>query len=214
MDTFCQTPRMFIPYSNNPFGSLLPGTPSPPQSLCSEPILQIPMPDGRCGSPGVHAKGKGPKIQLLNKTVVDARRKKNNQTPRGINMTSCPEPANKGSFFQSQESLSSMSEFKNVDGGINGVPMSPLSNYGDSLYPQTKTTSTQNLQALKSPQFQHQPPQCQQPQNYIQYHEQQGGQRKLQISNVQINQNNAVVNQQMQNNFLPGPPSWGHLPAA
>lgn len=54
-----------------PCRSFVTASPSPPISLCSEPIHQLPMPDVSPGKP------KNAKMQLLNKTMVDARKKKN-----------------------------------------------------------------------------------------------------------------------------------------
>jgi len=95
MDESCHSPRAYFPYYT-PFGGFVAPGPSPPISLCSEPILQVPMPDRRSGTPGQPLKS--PRIQLLNKTMVDARRKKS--FVRGHNINSHIKPLDMGSFFQ------------------------------------------------------------------------------------------------------------------
>jgi len=71
-----QTPGPYVPYMSYPYGTYIAaGPPSPPASVCSEFIYQNSLPDGRCASPGIQMNTQ--KIQLLNTTVVDARRRKN-----------------------------------------------------------------------------------------------------------------------------------------
>lgn len=93
MDANFQTPRAYVQHFP-PCGGVA-GSPSPPLSVCSEPILQFPMPDGGSGIPGVQLKT--PRIQLLNKTMGDACKKKN---PRGHNLTPRIEPPDMMNFFQ------------------------------------------------------------------------------------------------------------------
>jgi len=66
-----------------------------PLSPCSEPILQLPMPDGRFGPPGQQ---KPPKVQLLNKTITNAQKKKT--MVRGSQLPSLIEPLDMMNFFQ------------------------------------------------------------------------------------------------------------------
>jgi len=71
-----QTPGPYVPYMSYPYGTFVAaGSPSPPASVCSEFIYQNSLPDGRCASPGIQMNTQ--KMQLLNTTMVDARRRKN-----------------------------------------------------------------------------------------------------------------------------------------
>jgi len=44
------TPGPYFLYGTHSGGFVAPGSPSPPLSLCGEPIPQLPMPDGSFGS--------------------------------------------------------------------------------------------------------------------------------------------------------------------
>jgi hypothetical protein len=97
MEGSYQIPGAYVPYFTPCGGYVNAGSPSPPLSLCSEPIHQFPMPDGRCASPGFQQKTS--RMQLLNKTVVDARKKK--IVARGHNLPSRAEPPDMMNFFRS-----------------------------------------------------------------------------------------------------------------
>jgi len=148
MDSNSQTPGIFVPYSSSQFGTFT-GVHSPPASLCSEPIFQMPMADSICKNPGVPLKNS--KIQLLNKTLGDARKKKNN-TPRGQNISSRAELPSMANFLQCRDSMSSLSALSDCDGG---VPMSPLFNYNNPpvQFPQAKISSAQYSQTVNSLNF-------------------------------------------------------------
>jgi len=71
-----QTPGSHVPYMSYPYGTFVAAeSPSRPASLCSEPIYQNSWPDGCCASPGIQMNTQ--KLQLVNSTMVDARRSKN-----------------------------------------------------------------------------------------------------------------------------------------
>jgi len=125
----------YFPYYTN-CGFILSGSPSPPTSLCSEPI-QIPMLEVRCNSPGIQQKT--PKIQLLNKTMVDARRKKT--VVRGPNLPCRMEPPDMINFFQTMSTppdhLSDSGE-----GSIKCGSESPQFRYTNSPYTFSQSQST------------------------------------------------------------------------
>jgi len=93
--TYHTTPGAYFHSARQFGGFIVHGSPSPPLSLCSEPILQLPMSDGRFGSPGQQ---KPPKVQLLNKTIANAQKKK--AMVRGPQLTSRIEPPDMMNFFQ------------------------------------------------------------------------------------------------------------------
>jgi len=136
MDFGFQTSRTFVPYSPCSFGAFVGGSPSPPLSLCSEPILQNPMPDGQCRSPRVPLKNR--KMQLLNKTVVGARRNRSN-LPRTNSKIISAEHADMANFFQSVEQFSDLSD--TPDGGIRNAQINSLYSYSNApvQFPLTKT---------------------------------------------------------------------------
>jgi len=193
----CQTPGMFVPYSPGPFG-MYTGSPSPPPSLCSEPIFQMPTIDNICKSPRVQMKN--PKIQLLNKTLGDARKKKNNP-PRGQTITSRAELPSMVNFFQCRDSMSSLSELS-CDGGVRAVPMSPLFNCSNTpiKFPQAKISSAQFPQAVN---LLH----CSQ-QSIFQFPMQPISQNMTQPLVKFESQNQFVQQQPMQNNTFSGPSKW------
>jgi len=126
MDAGYKLTGAYVPYYPNG-GFLTAGSPSPPMSLCSEPIVQLPMPDVRTGSPGLQLKS--PRIQLLNKTLVDARKKKN--VVRGP--TPCVQPPDMENFFPNMLHFSDQSSDKG-DGSIKGGPESPQFRYSSSPF--------------------------------------------------------------------------------
>lgn len=127
--TYRSTPGAYVPYVTHCGGIIVPGSPSPPLSLCSEPIFQLPVPDRRCGSPGQQQKN--PKIQLLNKTMVDAQRKKT--VVRGHNLPSRIEPPDMMNFFQTLVPFSDhLSD--SGDGSIRGGSISPQFQYSNNPY--------------------------------------------------------------------------------
>jgi len=103
------TPEPYVPDGKHNC-DFVAGFPSPPLSLCSEPISQLPMPDVSLGSPV--PKQKAPKIQLLKKTMLDAQRKKT--VVRGHNLPSNIEPPDMMNFFQTF--IPSSDNFSESDG--------------------------------------------------------------------------------------------------
>jgi len=115
MDASYQSPGgAYVPYYTASRGFLAAGSPSPPASLCSEPML--PVPDGRNLTSGQQIKTS--RLQLLNKTVVDARRKRN--MVRGHNLTHRLEPPDMGNFFLNAMPFSDHTS-DSGDGSIKGV---------------------------------------------------------------------------------------------
>jgi len=127
--TYHTTTGAYVPYVTHCGGIIVPGSPSPPLSLCSEPIFQLPMPDIRCGSPGQQQKT--PKIQILNKTMVDAQRKK--MVVRGHNLPSRIEPPDMMNFFQTLLPFSDHYS-DSGDGSVRGGSLSPRFQYTNSPY--------------------------------------------------------------------------------
>jgi len=90
------TPGPYVPYVTHSGGFVAPRSPSPPLSLCSEPISQLPIPEGSFRLPG--PKQKTSKIQLLNKTMLDDQRKKTMVWRHSL--SSYIESLNMKNFFQ------------------------------------------------------------------------------------------------------------------
>jgi len=120
MDVSYLSPGAYVPYYASSGGFVVARSPSPPLSLCSEPILQLPMSDGRNGNAGQQLKT--PKIQLLNKTLVDARRKKS--AARGHNKAPRVEPPDISNFFQSTIPFSDYTS-ESGEGSLKGGRDSP-----------------------------------------------------------------------------------------
>jgi len=135
--TYHTPPGAYVPYLTNCGGFIVAGSPSPPLSLCSEPIFQLPMPDGRCGSPAQQQKT--PRMQLLNKTMVDAQKKK--IVVRGHNLPSCVEPPDMMNFFNNFVPFPDHFS-DSVDGSIQGGPVSPQFRYSNNPYTFSQSQST------------------------------------------------------------------------
>lgn len=116
-----------MPYYTACGGFLAAGSPSPPGSLCSEPML--PVPDGRNVTSGQQIKSS--RIQLLNKTMVDARRKRN--MIRGHNLAPRVEPPEMGNFFQNMMPFTDHAS-DSGDGSMRGGPESPQLRYHPTPY--------------------------------------------------------------------------------
>jgi len=204
MDESCNKSGTYVPYSSYPFGTLLAGSLSPPPSLCNEPIFQIPKSDGGCGSTGIQQKV--PKIQLLNKTVVDARSNKSNPL-RGQNTSSRVQPSNMANFFLGQESLSDFSE--GGDGSLKGFPVSPLYNFGNAplQFSQVESTSVHWPQAVK-------PVKCQQFENIFQHPKQQNIHKFTQPFVGFGNENQVAFQKGMQNTTMSRDKIWGQHSSA
>jgi len=123
MEKHCQDSGTHISYTEHPLGRLFTGSPSPPPSLFSEPIFQTAIPHR--GNLVVEVKN--PKIQFLNKTMVDARRKKDNPQHR-LNTPSHVEPSGMAYLFCGHESLSEFSG--SGDGSVKGTQVSQILNFG------------------------------------------------------------------------------------
>jgi len=109
--TYHTTPGAYFHSARQFGGFIVHGSPSPPLSLCSEPILQLPMSDGRFGSPGQQ---KPPKVQLLNKTIANSQKKK--VMVRGPQLPSRIEPPDMMNFFQTLVPFSNhLSESQNAN---------------------------------------------------------------------------------------------------
>jgi len=137
-----------ISYSQHPIGRLFTGSPSPSPSLCNEPIFQTAIPDSGISRVQV----KNPKIQFLNKTMVDVRRKKDDPQ-HGLNTPSRVEPSGMAYFFCGPESLSEFPD--SGDGSVNGTQMSQISSF-DMQCSQSERRSDQYPQIvhpMKSPQL-------------------------------------------------------------
>jgi len=121
MDVTYQTnPGAYFHFARQYGGFIVHGSPSPPLSLCSEPILQLPMSDGRFGSP---RRLKPPKVQLLNKTIANAQKKK--AMVRGSPLSSRIEPPDMMNFFQNLVPISnhrSESQNGNIKAGSVNPP--------------------------------------------------------------------------------------------
>jgi len=117
----------YVPYYTPSGGFVVARSPSPPLSVCSEPILQLPMSDGRNGSVGQQQLN--PKMQLLNKTMVDARRKKN--VARGHNIATRVEPPDISNFFQNTIPFM---DYNSESGSLIGGPDSPKFRYTPTSY--------------------------------------------------------------------------------
>jgi len=116
-----------VPYYTACGGFLAAGSPSPPASLCSEPV--IPVPHGRNVTSGQQLKGS--RIQLLNKTIVDARRKRN--MTQGHNLAPRVEPPEMRNFFQNMMPFPDHGS-DSGDGSIKGGPESPRFGYHRTPY--------------------------------------------------------------------------------
>jgi len=126
--TYHATAGSYVPFARQCGGFIVPGSPSPPLSLYSEPIFQplSPIRDGRSGSPGKQEKT--PKVQLLNKTIGDAQKKKT--IVRGHQLPSRLEPPDMMNFFQAFSPGSDhLSE--SGDGNIRVSPVNPPSPYSN-----------------------------------------------------------------------------------
>jgi len=126
--TYHATPGSYVPFAKQCGGFILHGSPSPPLSLYSEPILQplSPIRNGRWESPGKQEKTS--KVQLLNKTIGDAQKKKTrvrrHQLPSRLEI---PDMMN---FFQAFSTGSDhLSE--SGDGNIRVGPLNPPSPYSN-----------------------------------------------------------------------------------
>jgi len=130
MDVGYQAPGAYFPYMPYPCGPFIaPVTPSQTPSVCSEPVYQIKLPDGRCASPRLQSTT--PKMQLLNTSMVNAC-KRNNMPAR---VPTLAEPDIK-KFFQGGLGFSDVSE--SGEGSIQGGPISPL--VIPFQFPQVQTT--------------------------------------------------------------------------
>lgn len=127
MDLGYRLAGAYVPYY--PPGGFAARSPSPPMSVCSEPIVQLPMPDGLSASPGIQLKT--PRIQLLNKTLVDARRKKN--VVRGHNVTPRLQARDMGNFFTTVVPFSDQSSDKG-DGSTKEGSEGPQFSYSSCPY--------------------------------------------------------------------------------
>jgi len=73
--SYYQAPGPYFPYMPCPFGTFVgTGVHSPTPSLCSEPFFQVPLSDGQSASQGVQMIT--PKMQFLNKNMIDACKRK------------------------------------------------------------------------------------------------------------------------------------------
>jgi len=127
MDVSYQSLGGYVPHYTPCRGFLEAGSPSPPTSLCSEPVL--PVPDGRNIASGLQLKTS--RLQLLNKTVVDARRKKN--TIRGHNLAPRFETPEMGNFFQNAMPFPDHTS-DSGDSSMKGLPESPQFRYWRTPY--------------------------------------------------------------------------------
>jgi len=119
----------YVPYYTPCGAFVAAGSPSPPLSVCSEPMLQLPIPDGRVGTPELQLKAS--KMQLLNKTMVDARRKKN--LGRGQNLAPRVEPPDIRNFFQNIGPFSDHAS-DSGNGSMKGGSESPQFGYNPNPY--------------------------------------------------------------------------------
>jgi len=185
MDISYQPPGVIV-QNYIPYGGVA-GSPSPPLSLCSEPILQFPMPDGRCGTPGLQLKT--PRIQRLNKTMDEACKKKN-----AFRKTSRVEPPDMMNFFQPGlpfPDFYSDSGDGSLKGGLECLP----SRYKSRPFAQLKTNpfQYQKLEVSQYPKCElHMPIPCVQVEGYY---------------NQQIHQQPALANFRQAS-----PPTWANLP--
>jgi len=126
MDVTYQSPGAYVPYTA--WRSFLEaGSPSPPASLCSETVL--PVSNGRNVASGLQLSTS--RLQLLNKTMVDARRKKN--MIRGHNQATRVETADFGKFFQNAMPFPD-STSDSGNSSMKGVPESPQLRYCPAPY--------------------------------------------------------------------------------
>jgi len=138
MDVSYYAPGAYIPYCTNYGGAVFhTGSPSPPSSLFSEPI-QLPMLEVRCDSPGIQQNAQ--RIQLLNKTMVDAHTKKT--VVRGHNLPSRPEPPDMINFFPTMNTPPNHLS-ANGEGSINCGSESPQVRYIRSPYTFSPSNSIQ-----------------------------------------------------------------------
>jgi len=128
MDVSYLSPGAYVPYYRPSRGFVVARSPSPPLSVCSEPILQLPMADGRNGSLA-QQQLKTPKMQLLNKTIVDARRKKN--AARGYNVATRLEPPDISNFFNSTIPCT---DYNSESGSLKSGPDTPKFMYTPTSY--------------------------------------------------------------------------------
>jgi len=98
--TYHTTPGAYFHFARQCIGFILPGS-SSPLSLFSEPIVQLPMSDGRFGPPGQQ---KPPKVQLLDKKSANAQKKK--AMIGELQLPSRIEPPDIMNFFQTFVPLS------------------------------------------------------------------------------------------------------------
>jgi len=143
----------YVPYYTSCGSFVSAGSPSPPVSLCSEPIFQLPMPDGCPGTPG---QIKTAKIQILNKTMVDARKKKN--IFGGHNIATRFEPPDMGFNFQSVVPFSDHTS-DSGNGGIKWGSERPQFRFSDnpSPYPSSPYKWQQLDAPLQCPQWEQTP---------------------------------------------------------
>jgi len=128
IDVSYLSPGAYVPYCTPSGGFLAARSTSPSLSVCSEPILQLPMADGRNGSLGQQQLNT-PKMQLLNKTMVDARRKKN--ASRGHNVVTRVEPPDIRNFFHSTIPFT---DYNSESGRLKGAPDTPKFMYTPTSY--------------------------------------------------------------------------------
>jgi len=129
-----QTPSTLFPNMPYPLGYIPAGLTSPTPSVCSEPIYQLPVPDGSCASPTVQMRTN--KIQLLNTTMTDACKRKimGGMVPtrmEPMDMTNVFQPG----FFADQVSDS--------EGSIMAGPISPHFQFSPYQIPQVNAVPFQ-----------------------------------------------------------------------
>jgi len=204
MDISYRTPGMYVPYLPSSFGMVSPGSPSPPPSICSapsvcsapssvcsEPLLQFPIVNGRCESPGlIEPQLKPPRIQLLNTSMVDACKKKS-MAGRGIKLPPRVESSEMINFFQTFS--------ESGDGSMRGGSVSPQFSYNTSPlhFPQPKPTPFQYPQLDST----------------FHYTQSQLDLQRKTLAFIQCeNQNKLTYQQQERDNVGSSPRAWGALP--